>query len=428
MPAPFAKFPAFLNEMHERYGNVVAFSLPWRSFVMLNEPDAIKELLVTQQHAFSKSQGARALRSLLGNGLLTSEEPQHRQMRRIVQPAFHRERIAAYAREIQRIVDEWIDARRDGEVLAMSDAMSELTLRIASTTLFGADASGDAAQVRAALHETMQTFPSAIGPLGALRRNMRFLSSTKRFERARTQLDAILYRLIEQRRRNPGSGDDALAMLLEAEDAQTGYRLSDEQVRDEAMTLFLAGHETTANALFWTWYLLAKHPEAEQQFHDALDAGDGEVAKRYMRESMRLYPPAWIIGREAQRDVELCGKYPIAANTTVFVCQLVLHRSTEYYDEPLAFTPQRWLREDAVPQFAYVPFGGGARRCIGEEFAWMEGAMALSAIGRRLRFRMMPEHAGEPGFDALVTLRPRTDVPMRVEQRAPASVRSKSAL
>lgn len=414
-PTPFPKLPAFLSDIAARFGPIVRFSLPWRTFVMLNDPEQIKDVLVTQQHAFQKSQGARALRWLLGEGLLTSEDPLHRQMRRIVQPAFHRDRITEYARIMETLTQAWIAERRDGEVLDMSASMSELTLRIASETLFGVDSASDAREVREALQDTMETYPLAIGPVGSLRRRLRFLKSTRRFERARARLDAILYRLIEERRRDPSPRADALSLLLAAEDPDSGYRLSDEQVRDEAMTLFLAGHETTANALLWTWYQLARNSGAESALHAEVDTG-GELdyTRRVLRESMRLYPPAWIIGREARRDVTISGGYFIPAKTTVFVCQLVLHRLGNLYRDPLRFDPDRWVR-DEIPQFAYVPFGGGARRCIGEEFAWMEGSLLLASIARRFRFTV--EFDGEPAIDALVTLRPRGEVRMRVHAR-----------
>ncbi|MBV8116547.1 MAG: cytochrome P450, partial [Candidatus Eremiobacteraeota bacterium] len=344
----------FLAEIAARYGPIVRFDLPWRSFVMLNDAEQIKDLLVTQQHAFHKSEGGRALRWLLGEGLLTSEDPLHRQMRRIVQPAFHRDRIAEYAQVMAACARDWMQARRNGEEIDMSASMSELTLRIASQTLFGVDASTQARDVRDALQDTMETYPLAIGPIGAMRRRLRFLESTRRFNDARSRLDAILFRLIEERRRDPAAHSDALSLLLSAEDPETGYRLSNEQVRDEAMTLFLAGHETTANALLWTWYLLARNPDVESRLHAEIETGSHDYARRVLREAMRLYPPAWIVGREAQRDVTLTGGYHIRAKTTVFVCQLVLHRSERYYADPMRFNPDRWLDEE-IPPFSYVP-------------------------------------------------------------------------
>ncbi len=413
-PYPFPKLPAFLLDIAQRYGPIVRFSLPSRSFVMLNDPEQIKDVLVTQQHAFHKSAGGRALRWLLGDGLLTSEDPRHKQMRRIVQPAFHGERIAQYAQTMQRFADAWVAHMNDGTTIDMSESMSALTLRIASETLFGVDAEAETRIVREALQDAMEVYPLAIAPLGVIRRTLRVLPSTRRFENARARLDRILYRLIEERRAQPEQRTDALSLMLAAKDPQTGYRLTDEHVRDEAMTLFLAGHETTANALVWTWYLLARNPRVEAHLHADVDAGSNEYAGRVLREAMRLYPPAWIIGREARRDVTLAGGYHVAAKTTVFICQLVLHRLPQFYREPLRFDPDRWLT-DQPPQFAYAPFGGGARRCIGEQFALSEATLLLATIARRFRFS--PGFSGEPGYDALVTLRPRGPMPMRVRAR-----------
>jgi cytochrome P450 len=419
-PFPFRTLPGYVCDLTERYGDIVTFHLPQRQFVLLNHPEQIKDLLVTQQHAFVKSLGARTLRMLLGDGLLTSEEPHHRQMRRIVQPAFHHQRIAGYAHTMRTFAAEWADAQREGEAFDMHAAMSELTLRIASETLFGTDSAREAGEVRAALHATLEAYPLAIGPVGALRQRLPFLPSTSRFNAARRDLDRIIYTLIAQRRAAPSQRTDALSMLLEAQDPETGYRLSDEQVRDEAMTLFLAGHETTANAMTWTWYLLGKHPAVEARMHAEVDAcpdeGDPfallqalDYTRRVLRESMRLYPPAWIVGREALHEVTLAGGYVIAPKTTVFVCPLALHRRACFYPDPERFDPDRWLGDD-TPPFAYVPFGGGARRCIGEEFAWTEGTLLLATIARRRRFTL--ESSTPPGLRALVTLRP--DGPLAV--------------
>lgn len=406
-PTPFAVLPEYLPELTDRYGDIVSFRIPSRRFVLLNHPEQIKDVLVTQQHAFTKSMGARALRVLLGDGLLTSEEPHHRQMRRIVQPAFHHERIAAYARTMRDFAREWADGIVEGEPIEMHAQMSELALRIAGQTLFGADSSGEAAEVRDALHATLEAFPLAVGPAGTLRRFVPFLPSTRSFANARERLDRIVYSIIARRRAQPEDRGDALSMLLEAEDPETGYRLSDEQVRDEAMTLFLAGHETTANALTWTWYLLAKHPQVADRMRE--DEG-GEFTRRVLRESMRLYPPAWVFGRQAAKDVTLAGGYPIAAGTTLFICPLTLHRRPVFYRDPLAFDPDRWLHDD-VPPYAYVPFAAGARRCIGEEFAWTEGTIVLSEVARRWRFELLS--ARPPGLRARVTLRPSEPMLMR---------------
>jgi cytochrome P450 len=409
--SPFRRLPEYLPRIVEAYGNIVAFRVAARRFVLLNDPEHIKEMLVTQQHAFIKSFGARRLGMVLGSGLLTSEEPHHRQMRRIVQPAFHRERIAEYVRTMETLTNEWVAKRASGERFDMHAAMNALTLRIVSTTLLGADTGAEADEVRQALTDTMDTYPSSLGPLGPLMRKIPFLPETKRFENARNRLSRVIYRLIAERRGDPRPRSDALSMLLEAEDPETGYRLTDEQVRDEALTLFLAGHETTANALVWTWYLLSQNPAVGSRLHEEARSADSrEYATRVIRESMRLFPPAWIIAREATRDVDLSGGYRIAKGTTVFVCQLVLHRRADFYPDPNRFDPDRWL-DLSLPQFAYAPFGGGARRCIGEEFAWSEAALLLSTIAREFRFTLEPDAIVEA--DPTVTLRPKHPIWMR---------------
>jgi cytochrome P450 len=402
MPVPFARFPEFLRDMTARYGNLVAFAVPWRSYVFVNEPALVKEILVTQQRAFSKSLGARMLRLLLGDGLLTSEDPLHLRMRRIVQPAFHRERMVEYARIMERDAREFAGRLKPGETFDAHTAMTELTLRITTETLFGSDESDSARIVGDALRLMMKEFPFMLTPLGSLRRRLP-LPSTRRFWRARNALDAIIYGLIARRRRDGAQRSDALSLLLAAHDAETGYRPSDEQIRDEIMTLFMAGHETTANALTWALYLLALHPAIDERIAVAARAGDGEYVGRVVKEVLRLYPPAWIIGREALRDVTLADGSVIPQGTTVFAAPLLMHRRADYFDDPDRFDPDRWLGPDPAP-FSYIPFGGGARRCIGEEFAGRETGIVLEELVRHYHFALAP---GAPiGVAPLVTLRP----------------------
>ena len=408
LPVPFARFPEFLRDMTARYGNLVAFAVPWRSYIFVNEPALVKEILVTQQRAFSKSLGARMLRLLLGEGLLTSEDPLHLRMRRIVQPAFHRERMVEYARIMERDVREFTGRLKTGQTFDAHAAMTELTLRIATETLFGSDESDSARIVGDALRLMMKEFPFMLTPLGSLRRRLP-LPSTRRFWRARTALDAIIYGLIARRRRDGAQRTDALSMLLAAHDAETGYQPSDEQIRDEIMTLFMAGHETTANALTWALYLLALHPAIDERVAVAARAGDGEYVGRVVKEVLRLYPPAWIIGREALRDVTLADGSVIPQGTTVFAAPLLMHRRADYFDDPDRFDPDRWLGPDPAP-FSYIPFGGGARRCIGEEFAMRETGIVLGQMVRRYRFVLAP--GAHVGVAPLVTLRP--DGPVRM--------------
>jgi cytochrome P450 len=396
LPVPFRRFPTFLRTTTERYGNVFAFALPWRSYVFINEPTLIKEMLVTQQHAFVKSLGTRVLRLLLGEGLLTSEDPLHRRMRRVVQPAFHRERIAEYARVMERDGADFAARLRPGEAFDAHAAMTELTLRIATETLFGSDESDSAVPVADALRLMMNEFPAMLTPIGALRQRLP-LRNTRRFWRARTMLDAIIYSLIARRRRDGSARGDALSMLLASPDA------NDEQIRDEIMTLFMAGHETTANALTWAIYLLAQHPQVDERAAAAARTGDREYIARVVKEVLRLYPPAWIIGRESVREVTLSDGSLITNGTTVFTSPLLLHRRADLFADPNRFDPERWLGPEPPP-FAYVPFGGGARRCIGEEFALHETAIVLQALLQRYRFEKAPGARVE--IAPLVTLRP----------------------
>jgi cytochrome P450 len=421
LPVPFRRFPDFLRTTTERYGNVVAFALPWRSYVFLNEPALLREMLVTQQQAFSKSLGTRVLRLLLGDGLLTSEDPLHRRMRRIVQPAFHHERIAEYAHVMERDALEFAQRLTPCSVFDAHAAMTELTLRIATETLFGSDESASAQAVAEALRLMMNEFPAMLTPLGALRQRLP-LRNTRRFWRARRMLDVIIYALIARRRRDGVDRGDALSMLLAglAAEQSTGHleparpgpnqSTDDGQIRDEIMTLFMAGHETTANALTWALYLLAQHPPVDERTAVAARAGDRDCVARVIKEVLRLYPPAWIIGREALRDVTLSDGSFIARGTTVFAAPLLLHRRADLFADPNRFDPDRWLGPEPPP-FAYVPFGGGARRCIGEEFALREGTIVLETLVSRFRFAL--EGSARTEIAPLVTLRPAGPVRMR---------------
>jgi cytochrome P450 len=356
------------------------------------------------------------LQLLLGEGLLTSEYPRHRQMRRIVQPAFHRERIESYVRIMERDAAECAERLPEGEVFDAHEAMTELTLRIATETLFGSDASDSAVVVRDALRLMMNEFPHMLTPFGALRQRLP-LPTTRRFWESRAKLDEIVYGLIAQRRASAPDRSDALSLLLAARDAEREDRPSDEQIRDEIMTLFMAGHETTANALTWALVLLSRHPDIQERAAAAACDGDRAYLLRVVKEVLRLYPPAWIIGRESLRDVTLDGGVRIPARTTVFMAPLMLHRRPDFFPDPERFDPDRWLGEEPPP-FAYVPFGAGARRCIGEEFAWQETVVVLEALLRTHRFTLQSSRG--PEVAALVTLRPAGPVLMRTSVREAA--------
>lgn len=398
---PLRAFPTYLRDISRTYGDVVTFRVPWRRFYFLNDPQAIRDVLVTHQHKFVKSEGTRAMRALLGQGLVTSEEPLHRAMRRIVQPAFHRSRVAGYMQAMRSYADAW---RPPPAQFDMHAQMMELTLRIASATLFGADAGEEADRVGAALHEVVTIFPDVLGPLGFIKRRLPW-GPMVQFRKASGVLDRIVLRLIAERRASAQDRGDALSMLLSSQDAETGERMNDAQIRDEVMTLFVAGHETTANALTWVWYLLAKHRRVALTLREELtrDASTPYL-DAVINETMRLYPPVWILGRDATADVEAAG-WRIRKGATVLMSQLVTHRSDELYQNASEFRPERWL-ERAEPQaFAFFPFGGGARKCIGDQFAWSEARITLATLVPKFTFALANESAPvvpEP----IITLRP----------------------
>jgi cytochrome P450 len=317
---------------------------------------------------------------------------------------------------------------QEGVTLDIAEEMMRLTLAIVGKTLFDADVERDAKEVGQSLTVIMNLFNAMLLPFSELLEKLP-LPQKRRFEKARDQLDAIIYRLIEERRRSGEDHGDLLSMLLLAQDEEErSGGMTDEQVRDEAMTIFLAGHETTSNALTWTWYLLSEHREVEAKLHEELDrvlAGRvpefTDVAQlRYtemvLAESMRLYPPAWAIGRLSLDDYEV-GGYRLPGGSLMLLSQYVMHRDARYFAEPERFDPLRWTTEarESRPQYSYFPFGGGTRRCIGEGFAWMEGILLIATLAQRWRLRLVPNHPVKT--HPIITLRPRHGMLMTLERR-----------
>ena len=404
---PLRAFPTYLADISREYGDVVTFRVPWRRFYFLNDPAAIRDVLVTQQQHFVKSEGTHAMRELLGEGLVTSEEPLHRKMRRIVQPAFHKSRVAGYLQTMHDYAQAW---QPPAGAFDMHAEMMELTLRIASKTLFGVDAGEEADRVGAALHDVVEIFPDILGPFGWIVRRLPWGPSRK-FRKARALLDDIVLRLIAQRRESGEDRGDALSMLLASRDGETGEAMDDRQIRDEVMTLFVAGHETTANALAWAWYLLAKHPDVAQKLRAELQASDEPpYLDAFINEVLRFYPPVWILGRDARQEVN-AGGWRIKKGATVLVSQLVMHHSAEHFKEPERFDPERWLDMPETAPFAFFPFGGGARKCIGDQFAWSEARITLGTLVRKYRFALADEGVAiQP--EPIITLRPRNPIVM----------------
>jgi cytochrome P450 len=437
-PARFfglAAYPAFtgdrigaLARLAHDYGDVVFFKVGPQRMALLNHPDYVEDVLVTRARLFKKGRALERAKRLLGEGLLTSEGEAHLRQRRLVQPSFHKPRVAGYADTMVahaiRMADRW----RDGEDLDIAAHMNQLTLTIVGDTLFGTDVESDATSVREALSDVFDLFPLTMSPLAPILERLP-LPIVRRYERAQATLDRLIYRIIDERRQNPSDRGDLLSMLLLARDEEeNGAHLTNTQVRDEAMTLFLAGHETTSNALTWTWHLLSQHPDVERRLHQEIDTVLGDrsagaddtssliYTRMVLAESMRLYPPAWGIGRRAIEDVEI-GGYTIPRGTVVIFSQYLLHNDPRFFPAPERFDPDRWLpeRQHRRPKFAYFPFGGGNRVCIGESFAWMEGILLLATLARRWRLERL-ETAPVP-MKAVITLRPGRPIRMRAHKR-----------
>lgn len=416
----------YLERMAARYGDLAQFRVGPYRLVFVNHPDLVHEVLVAKDASFAKGRILDQARDVFGQGLLTSEGEFHRRQRRLIQPVFHRRRIDAYADIMVADAAAAAERWRDGETLDVAREMMRLTLRIVVRCLFSVDVEeGEAREVGKALDTLVESFNTVAVPWAGFLRRLP-LPSARRARKAVETLDALVYRLIAERRRT-GGGEDLLSLLLAARD-EDGSAMDDKQVRDEVMTLFLAGHETTANALAWSWYLLASHPEAEARFHAEVDAvlgdrlpGAGDVPslpgiRQVFAESMRLYPPAWAISRRSVEPVTI-GGYPFPAGTGALASQWVAHRDPRFFSDPLAFRPERWTEdfEASLPKLAYFPFGGGPRICIGMGFAWMEGVLLLATIGRRWSMRLVPGHRVEP-FPR-ITLRPKNGVLVTLRRR-----------
>jgi len=415
----------FFRDLKEKFGDAARFSLFNERFILFSDPALVNEVLVTKQNSFRKGKALEGARIFLGNSLLVSEGEEHTRQRRLIQPAFHRGRIAGYAEIMAEKAKLWTDAQNDGKEIDLAVEMNRLTLAVVGATLFGSEVDAEAGVIAESLTVIIENFNRMLLPFW---RYTRFLPTTRnlRLWQAQRTLDATIYRLISQRRREARDHGDLLSMLLAAEDAENPRkRLTDTEVRDQAMTLFLAGHETTANALAWTWHLLTQHASVREKMKAEIDAvlgpdcppGLDDVARlpyttAVFSESMRLFPPVWVVGRRALEDVTI-GDYEVPRRTIVITSQYIIHRDERYWPNALEFRPERWLDEQAQaarPKFAYFPFGGGGRICIGDAFAWTEGVILLAVMARRWRFEAVKGH--EIAINPTVTLRPKYGLKM----------------
>jgi cytochrome P450 len=426
--------PEYLLKAARQYGDLVYLPLGRQKVYFLNHPDMVREVLVTQQHKFKKSRMLERAKVLLGEGLLTSEGGHHLRQRRLVQPAFHRERLMGYASTMVDRASVAANRLQGQSNVEMDKEMARLTMDIVCRTLFSTQVDAEVDEIGTALNDVFGLFDLVLMPFSEFIEKLP-LPSVRRFHRAKHRLDETIYRLIAEHRASGKDSGDLLSMMLmaqdEAEDGGPSQGMSDQQVRDEALTLFLAGHETTANALTWAWYLLSQNPETEAKFHAEIEQVLGGRTPTFddlpnlpyttgvLSDALRLYPPAWAIGRRALEDVEI-GGYAIPQGVIILVCPYVMHRDPRWFPEPEKFQPERWLPENVAaqperPKFAFFPFGGGARVCIGERFAWMEGVLLLATLGQRWSFRLQPGHVVD--IKGILTLRPKYGMRMIAESR-----------
>jgi cytochrome P450 len=428
------------------YGNIAQYRFMGTSIIFINDPRYIQNILVIDAASFVKERTVRRMKVLLGEGLITSDDPIHIRQRRIAAPAFHRQRIAAYGDQIVSIAASHCDQWRSGQTIDIAAASMALSLEIVARTLFDTEVTPDIRAINDEvntimhLHNFIVAFPRIESVLHLP------IPGIVKFRKSKARLDAVVNRLITEHREAAARGEpdkgDLLSMLLASKyepadsNASTpsskSEGMSDDQVRDEVLTIFLAGYETVANALAWTWYLLSQNPDVEAKLHAELDTvlGIGDQARlptladysnlRYTEqvfaESMRLYPPAWAMGRMSTREVHL-GPYNIPAGAHLFFSQYIMGRTPEFFPDPLRFDPDRFTPEAkaARPKFTYFPFGGGSRQCIGESFAWMEGVFSIATIAQR--WRMSYLGSAPPVPQAKITLRPRDPLKMQLIPR-----------
>jgi len=418
----------FLMKVARDYPDVAHFKLGPQHTFLLSHPDHIQNVLVAHDWNFLKGRGLQRAKKVLGKGLLTSEGNFHRRQRRLSQPAFHRQRIASYAEIMAEYARRRGEQWKAGETRDIAQEMMSLTLAIVAKTLFDADVENEAKEIGHALGEVLEMFSTFSSPLTEVLDKLP-LPRNRRVKQAKMRLDETIYRIIEERHATTEDRGDLLSMLMMAQDTEgDGGGMSDEQLRDEVMTLFLAGHETTANALTWTWYLLSQNADAEARLHAEIDSVlQGKLptvdtveqltyTERVFTEAMRLYPPVWVMGRRTVSGYKV-GKYYVPARAIILLSQYVIHHDERYYPEPEKFDPDRWTPEARAtrPKYAYFPFGGGPRMCVGEQFAWMEGILLIATLAQKWKMRLVPGHPVK--MQPLITLRPKHGMRMTIERR-----------
>jgi cytochrome P450 len=431
--SPLRRDPlGFMSRVAGEYGDIVCLRFLFFRTYLLFHPDQIEDVLVNHARKFIKGRILRANRHLFGNGLLTSEGEFWLRQRRMMQPAFHRARIARYASTMTECATRLVNSWSPGQRIDLHNAMMRLTLQIVGKTLFHADVERDAPQVG----ENLQILLEHAFDFRRLLLTPYWVPTRRNLQarRAVRNLTHIIDRIIQQRREDKEDAGDLLSLLIHAQD-EDGSRMTTQQLRDEALTLFLAGHETTASTLSWAWLLLAQNPQAEEKLHAELDSVLGDRAptlddlpqlvytNHVISESLRLYPPAWAQARLAIEDHELAG-YRLRKGMGVAAVTWVVHRDPRWYPDPERFLPERWQGDllKKIPRCAYFPFGYGPRQCIGNSFALMEAVLVLATVAQRFRFTVLPDHPVVPL--ASITLRPRHGLHVQVESRGRCEARS----
>ena len=429
---------AMLRSLAERYGDIVHFRLGRRKIYLLSHPDFIRDVLVSNYKLFNKGLGLEQSKKILGEGLLTSEGKVHRRQRRMLQPAFHRKRILAYADLMVDFAASTSAAWKGRTEVDLNTEMMRLTLEIVTKALFGADLERAASSIEHEVDLYLNSFSRNITPYERLLAKLP-LERNKRIEQARLNIEKTIYQMIENRRRERRGGEDLLGMMLDLQDHEgDGSRLSSKEIRDQVMTMFIAGHETTSNALTWAFYALSQHPEIEQRvleeiervlngrFPSADDLNHLEYTGAVLDETMRMFPPVWLITRRNIEDYHL-DVYSIPKGSLIFLSQYVTHWDKRFFPEPEKFIPERFLGENlsSRPKLAYFPFGAGPRTCIGDGFARMEGILLLACILKDWHLRLAPGHKVE--INPQITLRPKHGMRMRIFPRKRAEQHSTAA-
>jgi len=423
--APSTNIIGTVTRVGRKYPEMAELRSPLFDFYLASDPALIQEILVTHHKNFVKGDFLQRTKKVFGEGLLTSEGDFHHRQRRLVQPAFNHASIAGYAGVVTSYTDRVLNEWNDEEILDIHGEMTRLTMAIVAKCLFNEDVEGQSGSLSQSLTDIIEYFNRLSSPFAWL---LEKLPSNKKYSRAIEKVDRMVYSMIEDRRKTGSDPGDLLSMLLSARDLDGGA-MSEKQVRDEALILFAAGHETTANALSWTWYLVSQHPDVAAKLQEEVDSLLGKTnpptfsdvpkltyATNVFTEAMRLYPPAWILTRQATKDCTI-GEYLVPEGTDVLMSQFVLHHDPRFFENPEKFDPDRWTKEmrTMLPRFAYFPFGGGPRSCVGEPFAWMEGVLIISRMAQRWNVSLAQKNKVE--MLPRITLRPKNGIKMKVTKR-----------